>query len=356
MAVVVRKKGRRKLFFILLALLIIIVGILAYYQLLYKSGRVDNGIAKLKMVFDKHRNIVTSVRFGPGDSLLVTSSVDSTIKIWTRASGEILKEIKQTSGIAYMDLSSDGNYVVTGSYDSTVRLWRIADGLLLKEFKGHNGTVWAVAFSSDGKKIASGGNDGMVNIWEVETGKLLHKLQGHKRIVWSVKFNPDATKLASSSFDFSMKLWNVNDGKLVWDNKEHQETVVDIAFSHDGKLLASTSDDKTIKVWDVAEQKLIRTMKVAEHVQAVAFSPDDKRLMTGGRDKPMIGELLQEIFGDSKFNPGVSARLWEVESGKLLQTFTTHANDVMDVDYSHDGKWIATASADKTVDLWELAK
>ena len=355
MTVVFRKKGRRKLFFILLPLLII-VGVLAYYQLLYKSARVDNGVAKLEMVFDKHRNIVTAVRFSPGDSLLVTSSVDSTIKIWNRQSGEIRKEIKQTAGIAYMDLSSDGNYVVTGSYDSTVRLWRIADGSLVKEFKGHNGTVWTVAFSNDGKKIASGGNDGLVNIWDVETGNLLHKLQGHKRIVWSVKFNPDATKLASSSFDFSIKLWNVDDGKLVWDNKEHKETVVDIAFSHDGKLLASTSDDKTIKIWNVAEQKLIRTMRVAEHVQAVAFSPDDKRLMTGGRDKPMIGELLQEVFGDSRFNPGVSARLWDVETGELLQTFTTHTNDVMDVAYSYDGKWIATASADETVDVWQLNK
>jgi len=354
MVVVVRKRGRRKLFFILLPLLII-VGVLAYYQLFYKSERVDNGIAKLEMIFD-HRDIVTSVRFSPGDSLLVTSSVDSTIKTWKRESGEIVKEIKHPSGIAYMDLSSDGNYVVTGSYDSIVRLWKITDGSLIKEFKGHNGTVWTVAFSNDGKKIASGGNDGLVNIWDVETGNLLHKLQGHKRIVWSVRFNPGGTRLASSSFDFSLKLWNVDDGKLIWDNKEHKETVVDIAFSHDGKLLASTSDDKTIKLWDVAGQKLTRTMKVAEHVQAVAFSPDDKRLMTGGRDKPMIGEFLQEIFGDSKFNPGISARLWDVETGKLLQTFTTHTNDVMDVAYSNDGKWIATASADKTVDLWELNK
>ncbi|HEY5773132.1 MAG TPA: hypothetical protein VIS75_10905, partial [Chitinophagaceae bacterium] len=81
-----------------------------------------------------------------------------------------------------------------------------------------------------------------------------------------------------------------------------------------------------------------------------------KRLLTGGRDKPMIGEFLQGIFGDSKFNPGVSARLWEVDTGILLQTFTTHTNDVMDVAYSHNGKWIATASADQTVDLWVLNK
>ena len=354
MVMVAKKGGRIKLFIILP--LLIIVGVLAYYQLLYKSERVDNGIAKIELIFDKHMDIVTSVRFSPGDSLMVTSSVDSTIKIWKRASGEIVGEIKQNSGIAYMDLSNDGNYAVTGSYDSTVRIWRITDGSLIRDLKEHSGTVWTVAFSNDGKKIASGGNDGLVNIWDAETGKLLHKLEGHKRIVWSVKFNPDGATLASSSFDFSIKLWNVDDGKLVWDNKEHNETVVDIAFSHDGKLLASTSDDKTIKLWDVAEQKLIRTMRVAEHVQAVAFSPDDKRLMTGGRDKPMIGEFLQEIFGDSKCNPGVSARLWDVESGNLLQTFTTHANDVMDVAYSSDGKWVATASADKTVDLWKLIK
>ncbi len=353
MVVVIPKKKRRKRFVILLPLLII-VSVLAYYQLLYKSERVDNGIARIDMIFDKHKDIVTSVRFGPGDSLVVTSSVDSTIKVWRSGSGETVKEIKQPSGIAYMDLSSDANYVVTGGYDSTVRLWRMTDGILLKEFKGHSGTVWTVAFSNDGKKIASGGNDGLINIWDVGTGNLLHKLQGHKRIVWSVKFNPDGSKLASSSFDFSFKLWNVDDGKLVWDNKEHKETVVDISFSHDGKMLASTSDDKTIMLWNVAEQKLIRTMKVPEHVQAVAFSPDDKRLMTGGRDKPMIGEFLQEIFGDSKFNPGVSARLWDVESGKLLQTFTRHTNDVMDVAYSNDGKRVATASADKTAHIWKL--
>ena len=327
-----------------------------YYQLLYKSPRVDKGIATLEKIFDKHKSNVTAIRFGPGDSLLVTSSVDSTIKIWRRESSEIVREIKQSSGIAYMDISEDGKYAVTGAYDSLVRLWDINDGVLLKIFKGHVGTVWTVAISGNNKTIASGGNDGIVNIWDVETGKLLYRLTGHKRIVWSVKFNPDGTQVASSSFDFSFKLWNVADGKLVWDNKEHKETVVDIAFSHDGKMLASTSDDKTIKLWNVSEQKLIRTMKVAEHVQAVAFSPDDKRLITGGRDKPMIGEFLQEIFGDSKFNPGVSARLWNVQTGELLQTFTKHGNDVHDVAYSHDGKWVATASADKTVELWKLNK
>lgn len=347
-------RNRKRVLTYLLIPAFIIIAILAYYQLLYKSKRVDSGIALPDKVFTEHRYIVTAVRFSPGDSLMVTGSVDSSIKIWERGSGKVVQEIRHPEAISYLDLSTDGKYIVTGSYDSKVRLWRISDGTMIKEFNGHTGTVWTVAFNPDGSKIASSGDDAVINVWDVATGNLIQKLKGHKRIVWAVKFSPDGTKIASGSFDFSLRLWNVADGKLLWDNKEHTETVVDLAFSHDGKLLASTSDDKTIRLWNVSEKKLVRTMTVAEHVQAVAFSPDDKRLLTGGRDKPMIGEFLQTVFGDSKFNKGISSRLWEVETGKLLQTFSSHANDVMDVAYSHDGNWIATASADKTVEIWRI--
>ena len=346
----------RRIFVWITIPLIIIICILGYYQLFYKSPRIEYGPARLTKVFMEHKHIVTAVRFTPNDSLLITSSVDSTVKVRNIYSGVILKELKQTSGISYMDLSNDGNNVLTGSYDSTVRLWDLNDAKNKREFKGHIGTIWTVAFSPDGKKIASSGDDAIINVWDAESGKLIRQLKGHERIVWSIKFSPDGKTLASASFDFTLKLWNVSEGKLIWDNKEHKETVVDLAFSHRGNLLASTSDDKTIRIWNVEERKLVRLMKVAEHVQAVAFSPDDKSLLTGGRDKPMIGEFLQTIFGDSKFNPGVSARLWDIGTGALLQTFTEHGNDVMDVAFSHNGKWIATASADKTVALWQILR
>jgi len=350
------KRRTKRIVFILYVPLIIISAVLTYFQLFYKSPEVDFGVAKLERTFINHKNIVTAVRFTPDDSLVVSGSVDSTIKIWKRESGEIVREIRHPEAISYLDLSNDGKFIATASYDSKIRIWNVRDGSRVKEFMGHTGTIWAVAFSPDGKKIVSGGDDASVRIWDVATGNLLLNLKGHDRIVWAVRFSPDGSKIASSSFDYSFKIWNVDDGKLIWNNKDHTETVVDIAFSNNGKLLASTSDDKTIRIWNIEEHKLIRTMHVAEHVQAVAFSPDDKRLLTGGRDKPVIGEFLQNIFGDSKYNPGISSRLWDIESGVLLQTFSRHNNDVMDLAYSHDGKWIASASADHTVELWRIEK
>lgn len=334
--------------------LLFVLAILAYYQLLDKSERVNSGLMKLERTFKGHAHTVTAVRFSPDDSLLITSSVDSTIWIWKRKTGEVVRTIKQPEGVTYLDVSKDGNYVVTGSYDSKVRIWRISDGALMKAYQGHTGTVWTVAFSNDGKYIASSGDDKIVRIRSTETSKQLHALPGHKLIVWSVKFSPDGTRLASCSFDHSVKLWNVADGRLLRDNNEHTQATVDIAFSHNGGLLASTSDDKTIRFWNTRDGSLIKTMEVREHVQAVAFSPDDKYLITGGRDKVMIGEFLQEIFGNTEFNKGVSARLWDVATGELLQTFAHHSNDVNDVAYSHDGQRIATASADNTVDVWHF--
>src|SRR4051812_39586050 len=164
----------------LLILFLLLIFYLAWYQLFYHSPRVDSGIPSKEFAFNQHRNIVTAIRFSPDDLFLISSSVDSTIRIWERSSGRIVREIRQSEAISYMDVSADGQYIVTGNYDSKLRLYRLSDGQLLHEMAGHKGTVWTVAFSNDGKKIASSGDDASIGIWDTESGKLLQKLKGHK--------------------------------------------------------------------------------------------------------------------------------------------------------------------------------
>lgn len=64
------------------------------------------------------------------------------------------------------------------------------------------------------------------------------------------------------------------------------------------------------------------------------FSPDDKYIATTNGNKIM---------------------LWDVSSGRLLREFVGYNDSVFSVDFSFDGKYIAGASNDKTVKVWEIS-
>src|SRR5437867_3085777 len=72
-----------------------------------------------------------------------------------------------------------------------------------------------------------------------------------------------------------------------------------------------------------------------ELVHGVAFSPDGKTLASAGADK--------------------TVKLWNVADGKELKTINAHAGTVFGLAFSRDGKQLATAGGDKLVKIWNVA-
>src|SRR5262249_26077268 len=117
------------------------------------------------------------------------------------------------------------------------------------------GMVEDVAFAPDGKTLAMASREGTVHLWDVATGKLLETLKGHSSAVHGVVFSLDGRTLASGGYDQTVHLWNVetrrelmqlDSGTVAWSGLET------LAFSPDGKHLLAGGRRGDTAFWSTA--------------------------------------------------------------------------------------------------------
>ena len=303
----------------------------------------------------RHQAEVWAVTFSPDSKLIATASVDKTVKVWALANASLARTLQHPEGVTAVAFSPDGHLIATTSYDRKVRLWNVEDGKLLCTLAGHTKTPWTVAFSPNGRTVASSGEDSIIILWNVATGARVRTFTGHERTVWSVAFDPNGTRLMSGSFDHTIRSWPLDGTAVSTTVGRHDQAIVDVAFSSDGRLLASGGDDAKVRVWRT-DGTLDRVLDCSpKHVDAVAFALNNRYLLSGGHDRGMLGEIVQNFAGNRLFpKRGSTIRLWRMSDGALVQILAEHENDVRGLAVSPDGKWAASASEDRTAILYQI--
>lgn len=185
---------------------------------------------------------------------IITCSKDSTIKIWNRVNGNLIKTLAGHRGPVNA-VQVRGNLLASASGDTTAKLWRLDTGMCIKEFHSKERGLACVEFSEDGRTIYAGGNDRVIYEFDTTTGNLRRELQGHQELVRSLHLDSANGRIISGSYDHSVKVWDLRMGSGREDagmtlNLEGWTSSWMLAAKSNYRKIACTSQDGRVVIVD----------------------------------------------------------------------------------------------------------
>jgi WD40 repeat protein len=352
----------------------------------------------------KHRafNHVSAAAFSPDGQTLLTGCGDHTARLWSVAEGRPLGgPLTHPTSVSAVAFAPDGHHFATAQRGGLIRLWALPAGnprdyrlplgssswvrlsrdgrFLLPSGISHNacelpstqvidlvtgkragpplaahGLILDAAFSPDGLQVAAavsrttssqerrqhpGRQLGQLLLWEWRTGKLQHEPLQLTSEPRKLDYSPDGRQLAVLSAEGELTVVDPITGNIrQWPahrphrgNNNHSNGAV--RFSPDSRrLLTFDTATNGVSIWDAATCQPGPGLKHDARCWDVQFSPDGRLVATAGEDG--------------------QACVWNLATGEQLANLV-HPDWTYRTAFSPDGKYLLTAGRDGMARLWD---
>lgn len=334
----------------------------------YDSG--DNQVAQQwsipdgKFVRGLHgmRFVSSQFAYSPDASLIGAISrpkisaekTETSLLVWNALTGDQIQALKVPQDISTYGFLPGGTTAVIGFVDGRLSSWDIKGNTEQVTFAGLKQPSVSIAASLDGKQLAAASTDGVLMIWDAASGKELasakvepslavmpYELSTGPYITYQMErrlgaaVSPTEAVAARVAPDaHSVELIDLHSMEVLRKVGETDELLTSLAYSLDGKTLAAVAGASKIVLIDVESGKQVKSWETShkDRIMTLEFSQDGKWLAT------LSGGTLGELS------------LWDVEKGEKAQTLAGSYT----FDFAPDGKTLASDNIDFGVYVWDV--
>jgi serine/threonine protein kinase len=257
------------------------------------------------------------------------------------------------SGLAYYAHTSSRNtsfnilksFGSHGTYPGFQTTPTIASTTPLMTFNDHTKTIWAVSWSPNGKYIASASDDGTSHVWSARTSERLFSYRSQIQPAqsddgaYAIAWMPNSTGIAVGFADGTAQLVNLISRKQIGSfdsgtGGDLHGILYAVSISPNGRFLALGgffSDD--IQIFDLITQSKVRSLSGhTDSVWSLAWSHNGRYIASGSAD--------------------ATARVWDWNSGKSLLIYDKQGDTVRAVSWSPDDSRVVSSGLTGPVYIW----
>jgi WD40 repeat protein len=305
-----------------------------------KTARLWKSDGTPLAVLSDHTGVVYALAWSPDGTTLATGSADGTVRLW-QPDGTPLRTLKRLGTVFALAWSPDGQALASGSsYDkgkNPVQLWRPAEGKLLQTLYTDDtgGKFYNLAWSPDGGFLAAGALD--YKLWRKDGTEIFHYFSGTPG--WALAWSPDTTAWVIGNESAQATEFDTT-GNTVATLQDPVGSINSLAWSPDRKVLVGGDG---VTMWSADGTRVISLSDGPSSLTSVAWSPDGLMFAVG----------FDRNYGRGTAVTDHAVGIWNA-NGKELALLTDHADGVLKLAWSPDGKILASGYRDHTIRLWIL--
>lgn len=291
--------------------------------------------------FNGHQGSVYSLIRGETPETFVSGSGDRQVVEWSLLKpdeGKLLARVN-TNIFTLLPLN-DWKTMLIGQLQGGIHVIDLKEGLEKKLLAFHKKGVFDLKLINHGNTFLAAGGDGVLSVWSSESFELLQSIKIADSSLRSISLNSEKAELAIGCSDHHIYILSSENFKQLYKIEHHKSSVFSVLYSRDGSTLLAGSRDAFVSSWNVKEGYVLN-QSVGAHmatVNQISLSPDGKWVATASLDKTI------------KIWNGKNLELLKVISNEKMKAHVNSVNCLLWL----DEVTLVSGSDDRNIFAWKI--